>query len=187
MSDTTPYPRRTVDTVIAALAGSISGVLASVILVTTLTAVTGNFTTVNTATLNATSTAAIATSTVQNATIGNLNASSTLITPSMTASSTRVGTSGTQKTGEWATSVTVDPNSIAPGQTMTTAFTLTGIAAGDRCVAVGTAGDLSMGTSTARLSVQASTDAGTISYYNSTSTASYDAGNSTIGVKCERF
>lgn len=105
----------------------------------------------------------------------------------MTASSTRVGTSGTQKTGEWATSVTVDPNSIAPGQTMTTAFTLTGIAAGDRCVAVGTAGDLSMGTSTARLSVQASTDAGTISYYNSTSTASYDAGSSTIGVKCERF
>lgn len=185
--DTTPYPRRTVDAIVAALAGGISGVALALLVVTTLNAVTGNFQTVNTANLNTTSTAAIATAVVQNATIGNLNASSTIITPSLTASSTAVGTSGTRKTGEWATSIVVNVDSLGADQSTSSAFSLTGIAAGDFCFPAASVGDLGQSTSTIVLRAQAGTNAGTIYYRNATSTASMDAGVSTVGVVCKRF
>lgn len=162
--DTRPYPRRTIDSITAALAGGF-GVIATLV-IGALVGNSGQF---------------------YSLTAGSFNATSTAMVASMTASSTAVGTSGTRKTGEWATTVTVDPQSIGPGQTTTTAFTLTGIAAGDYCTAVGIAGDLSMVTSTARLSVQAATNGGNIGYYNSTSTAAYDAASSVIGVRCQRF
>lgn len=49
MTDTKPYPRRTIDSVIAALAGGISGIAFSLIAAAVINATTGNFTTVNTA------------------------------------------------------------------------------------------------------------------------------------------
>lgn len=69
--ETTPYPRKTIAAVTAAIAGTF-GVIAALV-VTTLTAATGNFTTLNTSVLNATSTARLeAVSVTSTASVGGL-------------------------------------------------------------------------------------------------------------------
>lgn len=166
MTDTKPYPRRTIDSVIAALAGGISGIAFSLIAAAVINATTGNFTTVNTANLYATSTGSVA---------------------SFNASSTAIG-GGTRKTGEWQTSFSVNVDSLGAGQATTTNFSLTGIAANDHCSPVATAGDLGQSTLTIVMRAQATAaNAGTIYYRNATGTASMDAGVSTLSVKCERY
>lgn len=91
--------------------------------------------------------------------------------------------SGTAIDKHVRTTATVNPNSIAAGQSTTTVVTLTGASSSDHCLVNVTSGDLLGTTSTAVLACRAGTDSATVYYYNATATSAFDAGSSVLSVQ----
>jgi len=95
---------------------------------------------------------------------------------------------GTVITKHLRTTVDVNPQSIAANGATTTAVTLSGATVGDHVSLSVTAGDLMGTTSTAMLSGRVTaSDVVTIYYRNSSSTAAFDAGLSTISVQTWKY
>ena len=101
----------------------------------------------------------------------------------VSSTSQRIG-SGTAVDFYGFTTITVDPAPIGPGQSTTTVVTLTGCSANDMTAVNVLSGDLWSTTSTAILSSRAGSNTVTVNYYNATSTASFNAGSSVLGVQC---
>lgn len=95
-----------------------------------------------------------------------------------------IGVGGTRITGHYRATLAVDPQSIAANGSTTTVMTVTGASTGGHCNVNVTSGDLDGTTSTARLTCRVTAaDTATVYYYNTSSTAAFDAGNSTLSVQ----
>lgn len=99
----------------------------------------------------------------------------------------KVGSGGSVMDGSYRTTLTVDPASIALGSSTTSAVTLTGAVAGDHCAAVATSGDLSLATTTVRLTCVTGTDTATVNYFNASSTAAVNPGSSVVSIKADSY
>lgn len=94
-----------------------------------------------------------------------------------------IGVAGRRITSHYRATVSVNPDSIAADGSTTTVVTVTGAAAGNHCEVNSTAGDLESTTSTVRLFCRAGTNNATVTYRNTSSTAAFDAGASTLSVQ----
>ena len=103
----------------------------------------------------------------------------------LTLGSLKIGTSGTTIDGHFRATATVNADSIAANGSTSTAVTLTGAVVGDHCHAAVTAGDLIGTTSTiAGLPCRiTATSTATVYLNNTSSTAAFDAGTSTLSVQ----
>lgn len=99
----------------------------------------------------------------------------------------KVGSSGSTMDGSYRTTLTVNPDSIALGSSTTSAVTLTGAVAGDHCHVVATSGDLSIATTTVRLTCVTATDSATVNYFNASSTAAVNPGSSVLSIKADSY
>ena len=102
----------------------------------------------------------------------------------LTLGSLKIGTSGTTIDGHFRTTASVNADSIAANGSTTTVMTLTGAGTADHCDVDVTAGDLLSTTSTARVACRiTATNTATVYYFNTSSTAAFDAGTSTLSVQ----
>jgi len=100
-----------------------------------------------------------------------------------TVAGLKIGSTGTTIASHYRSTLSVNPDSIAANGATTTVVTVTGAVAGSHCGVNATAGDLLSTTSTVHLACRAGTDSATVFYRNTSSTAAFDAGTSTLSVQ----